>query len=676
MDDIDDFKDAESISIEETNIHRAKLGLKPLKIDNTSEKNEEKPTPEENMEEHLKKEKEKKRQRELKELLEKKRNKREANKKLVGETLGDGKVESTWDFLAKVGKKQNLSVSDENVNNETKKKQKYTSKDLKGLRVAHNLQDFADEYEEVNTVLILKDSSVLDLEEEGDQLENVDLVDLNRDKKNAENKKKKLRYSAIDDEETQTGKKRSLLYQYDEELNKGKDEDDNFVLNEGLEDEDEELNKVDEDGDVDMTSNLPSPPMQKSDFENSNAKKFIDDINFVDDDELQNALSRARKLAQKKREEIQEETLEDEVVKVQDSSDEDMDDGGIILTSTSEFVSNLSVNSNITRSDSPKKILATLDNTVEFSKMDVDPENAISETSVTDNRDINSKELDKTELKEEDFVAIEEEDLVSTGMAATLKLLNKKNLLENKTEEKLLLEAQQSEKSKWLIEQKRRDLLLEMEKNKLKEKMRKERDEKYGKGKRGGGAAGGSEDSSWNLDQLRLQQSLERFKNYTPDVNLTYYDEKGRSLTQKEAFREMSHRFHGQKSGKGKTDRRNRKLEEALQLQKLASSDQPLFTASAFEERMKRVGSAHMVLSVGNKATIPEFLPAQINLEKKDFLNGNSKHSGTNFGNGNFNNKVEVIDVTKKPVELIKTAENREKISFGFGKSLKRKVED
>ena len=52
---------------------------------------------------------------------------------------------------------------------------------------------------------------------------------------------------------------------------------------------------------------------------------------------------------------------------------------------------------------------------------------------------------------------------------------------------------------------------------------------------------------------------------YRPDVRLYYVDELGRNLSAKEAFRQLSHKFHGKGSGKKKTEKRAKKiLEEAV----------------------------------------------------------------------------------------------------------------
>jgi len=49
---------------------------------------------------------------------------------------------------------------------------------------------------------------------------------------------------------------------------------------------------------------------------------------------------------------------------------------------------------------------------------------------------------------------------------------------------------------------------------------------------------------------------------YRPEVKLEYVDEAGRTMTPKEAFRYLSHRFHGKGSGKKKLEKRIKKSEE------------------------------------------------------------------------------------------------------------------
>ena len=76
--------------------------------------------------------------------------------------------------------------------------------------------------------------------------------------------------------------------------------------------------------------------------------------------------------------------------------------------------------------------------------------------------------------------------------------------------------------------------------------------------------------SSSDLDEKykkrdRYSGMLQDFKEkegYKPGFKLEYIDEAGRNLNQKEAFRQLSHRFHGKGSGKKKTEKRSKKQEE------------------------------------------------------------------------------------------------------------------
>ncbi|KAK6466403.1 U4/U6.U5 tri-snRNP-associated protein 1 [Huso huso] len=89
---------------------------------------------------------------------------------------------------------------------------------------------------------------------------------------------------------------------------------------------------------------------------------------------------------------------------------------------------------------------------------------------------------------------------------------------------------------------------------------------------------------------------------YKPDVKIEYVDETGRKLTPKEAFRQLSHRFHGKGSGKIKTERRMKKLEEEALLKKMSSSDTPLGTVALLQEKQKSQKTPYIVLSGGGKS--------------------------------------------------------------------------
>lgn len=101
--------------------------------------------------------------------------------------------------------------------NREKRRQKYNDKNLKGLRVEHDVDSFA---EERDVILTLKDKGVLD-EDSEDVLVNVNMIDNEKYKKNLENKKKKIVYNAYEEEEfDKYGNpiEKSLLAQYDETI--------------------------------------------------------------------------------------------------------------------------------------------------------------------------------------------------------------------------------------------------------------------------------------------------------------------------------------------------------------------------------------------------------------------------------------------------------------------------
>src|SRR5690606_14525163 len=55
-------------------------------------------------------------------------------------------------------------------------------------------------------------------------------------------------------------------------------------------------------------------------------------------------------------------------------------------------------------------------------------------------------------------------------------------------------------------------------------------------------------------DTQEAREAAARFKDYKPDVKIEHKDEYGRTMNQKEAFKYLSHQFHGKGSGKQKTE--------------------------------------------------------------------------------------------------------------------------
>jgi U4/U6.U5 tri-snRNP-associated protein 1 len=90
--------------------------------------------------------------------------------------------------------------------------------------------------------------------------------------------------------------------------------------------------------------------------------------------------------------------------------------------------------------------------------------------------------------------------------------------------------------------------------------------------------------------------------NYKPDFKLEYIDEDGKPIPAKEAFRLLSHKFHGKGSGKNKIDKKRRKFQQEKLMQHMNSTDTPLGTLELLQQRQKSTHMPYIVMS-GSKAS-------------------------------------------------------------------------
>ncbi|OAA55928.1 DNA-binding protein [Niveomyces insectorum RCEF 264] len=79
-------------------------------------------------------------------------------------------------------------------------------------------------------------------------------------------------------------------------------------------------------------------------------------------------------------------------------------------------------------------------------------------------------------------------------------------------------------------------------------------------------------------------------KEYTPNFKLEYVDDYGRELNQKEAFRELSHGFHGKTSGRGKTDKMLKRIEAEKRhmAEGILDASQSVGMSSATAQQLKK----------------------------------------------------------------------------------------
>ena len=170
---------------------------------------------------------------------------------------------------------------------------------------------------------------------------------------------------------------------------------------------------------------------------------------------------------------------------------------------------------------------------------------------------------------------LDDEAMASTGMGAALKLAGLKGYLDQEEKQNRSTGLVHLKCQNYNIEDKSRD---------------HEEDDRKRRGGRGGdrGYSGGP------------TQTFSEKKGYKPSVNLEYIDDTGRSMNQKEAFRFLSHKFHGKGSGKLKTEKRHRKVQEEKLMDKMSSTDTPLNTLSKLQSKTKEMATPYVLLS-GNK---------------------------------------------------------------------------
>ncbi|KIJ62825.1 hypothetical protein HYDPIDRAFT_156925 [Hydnomerulius pinastri MD-312] len=668
----------ESISLEETNKIRISLGLKPLTEDAAPADDTDKQA-----EDNYAKQRERAaKERESKKIFDriaKVRNRRELNASLTGATLGDpdGDAEDAvkWVKKAKKRERELAKKRQQELENMDKVFQgdDYTEKDLVGLKVNH---DFEDLGEGDARILTLKDSRILDNEE--DELQNVEMAEAERTRKNNELKIKRRDYTGYDDEEFADGKagmKRSILAKYDEDIegtretgfrlgnsitstkvDQAKPEEDSATVNRALLSIDYAKNLETHDylreGDVGFKK--PKTKKKRSSRrvpidneitggDDANQMEVDEkpvvprprelDANFVDDDELQAALARTRRakihkarkiapeeIARKVAEErAREQSVHaDDIVKVEDA-DEDGGESGLTFDDTSEFVRAISYNPAAMKTEQDESSIAPPPakqrspsrdasmagdealNEIEAGEVVVKEEDDDEEMIEAIEQAIKDTEEAERAAAENDEpeIGTSSEPTFGSGMAGTLTLLRQQGILAQPKDDQQEREKVQLQRDLWLAEYRRKQAQRELERLQ---------------------ARGGNKDQATREYENRVRETqearanLEMFKNYKPDVNIVYYDEFGRALTPKEAWKALSHKFHGKGSGKMKMEKRLKKIAEEKKQEAMASGDTPLSMNRAFQIRQEKTGQAHFVLSVGNRGAVPqasEFLDPQ-----------------------------------------------------------------
>lgn len=301
--------------------------------------------------------------------------------------------------------------------------------------------------------------------------------------------------------------------------------------------------------------------------------------------------------------------IEDDAVGGNIDDDDDDGEGGLVFDDTSEFVRAITHNpvpvKQEPKESSPTRTPASAEPTRKDEPMEIVREIEAGEVVVKEEEEedaeaiLNAIEsaIKHTEAEErkagvaaEDVaVGTSTEQTFNSGMASTLNILRQQGILATPTADQTEREKIQLQRDLWLADQRRRVAEREIEKLRSRGSNKDQAQREYENRLR---------------EQQEARANLEAFKNYKPDVNIVYYDEFGRQLGPKEAWKALSHKFHGKGSGKMKTEKRLKKIEEEKKKEAMSSGDTPLSMSRAFQMRQEKTGQAHFVLSVGNRGYI------------------------------------------------------------------------
>ncbi|KAL6910367.1 SART-1 protein [Trichoderma evansii] len=631
----------DAATIEETNRIRISLGMKPLPVPgaevshqaSTSDDEEPGSTVEsrqaqayDNYKRVQDEEAAKKRREEKAAAVRKAREKAQRFALLEGKGLGEEGQSSDLDAKAwltgqkkrqkKIDKARKLEEELAAAEAEAAAAIQYTSKDLAGIKVAHDSTSFLDGDEQI---LTLKDTTIDQNEEEGDELENLGIREQEKLTERLDLKKKLKGYNPNDYDDGEG----TILAQYDEEINGKKakrftlDDDGAIaelsdILNQperkGKKIQSISLDDIVDDAapssdylaaseikvkkpkkkkgskgtrqkQLDEDDIFPLEPapvdtgsmdVDSKDSSLTKKRKVTSTDNFADDDDLQASLAIQRKNALKKRKKTRPEDIARQL-KEDDEAPEEIQNGGLVIGEISEFVAGLSKPDDEDRQARKQKQITKSPEAEEDRDMgdgdgdgDEDQDHEMDEYAAEiaahqeEEEEVEEEEKNNIKQEEEDDAGIEDEKMVGTGMGAALALLRERGLLESQEKagsyedfiareeflsRKRALEGELDEQTR---QQRERDRMS----GRLDRMSVREREE-------------WARQQNTHRDHQQSKKMAELFNaGYKPNIELKYVDDHGRLLDRKEAFKHLSHQFHGKGSGKGKTEKRLKKIDD------------------------------------------------------------------------------------------------------------------
>lgn len=554
----------DELSLDDTNKLRISLGLKPITKDNASNLNEK--SSEEYQQEIRNREKEEK----IKKNLEIAKSRAAKRKKInISKSLLDDNDQDDDgdDWLSKIKKPSE-------VKNDKKVKRARVDEDggMSGVKVGHSIDDI-NQLQQEDVILTLKDRSIHDDE---DELESDLLVKKQKLEKQMAEKLRTNKYKKFDGLESE---EKTLLERYNEELNGENGE--SFILNgetikvdkpkeaKTLEktgkrrmefslDDDEDGAEDEIMGNSDYAKAKPIK-MKKLKKKSGNGRKKEErkdeegdvvalesvelkdeDSSIQDDFELQNALALKRLKNHRKRKNLKPEDIAKEINEDKENGmNVDKVEQGIVIDENTEFLSSIRARND---EEEPKDEEIVQDaepiQDTNEDKMDVEPSEPLDNETVEDEEDAQDVNF-------------------NGGIGSLLGFLKSKNIVQEKTSDQIESDRKAKELKKKLDLEK---LKTEIEKRIYEENLREDSSfKKLSKKER-------EEVLESELQQFKdLQNSEEvasKLENYKPQVKLRYIDEYGREMNTKEAYKHLSHQFHGKGPNKSKIAKKLKKVEE------------------------------------------------------------------------------------------------------------------
>lgn len=627
-------------SVEETNRIRASLGLPLLPVpgggpqfkskhDSSSEEEEQGSTLESRQAQgydnwkKLQDEADAKAKREAKaEAIKKARDAAKKYSKLEGKGLGDTDDAEdldtkTWLLQQKKRRKRLEKERLARLEKEFAEREnapEYTAEDLAGVRVAHEIDDFEGGDEQV---LTLKDATIDQYNEEGDELENLDLREREALNERLAVKKKKPVYDPHAEaeeggstilkhyDETIDGKKRKRFTLDGQGASLEEREAMKQAVGEKLKAKPISLDVLKKDVPISDYTEISEAKIKKPKKKKtkSTRQRAVDEddifpieqqngvqngevmeidggsvrnqptesASFADDDDLQASLAIQRRAALKKRKRIRPEDIARQLREeaATPKEEEETVQGGMVIDETTEFVANLERKKEEERaraeSAKPNERPQTGDRSPQDEDGEQDGDGDVdmgrSYNDIEDGEDLAARIKRETTTPATPRIAgtgLEEEASLDQGLGSTLKLLSERGLVKQNKEQDI--NALDRQRDRFLTEKQRREAAVE-----AKARLQRERDRNTGKLDRMSAREREeyARQENKNRDQLESRQMTDIFnREYKPNVQLKYVDEFGRSMNQKEAFKHLSHQFHGKGSGKQKTEKHLKKIED------------------------------------------------------------------------------------------------------------------